>query len=168
MNGQGQLRNTVHISERPAEANDRAVPGHWEGDLVCGKGMSAIATLVDRRSRFVMLIGLPGDHTAPTVADALAAKITELPEQLQRSLAWDHGKEMAKHAEFTVATGVPVYFCDPRSPWQRGSNENTNGHVQHHPGPPRRDRCGAQRPPSTDPRVPDTIRSSHRRVAMIH
>ena len=127
MNGQGQLRNTVHISQRPAEANDRAVPGHWEGDLVCGKGMSAIATLVDRQSRFVMLIGLPGDHTAPTVADALAAKITELPDQLQRSLTWDHGKEMAKHAEFTVATGVPVYFCDPRSPWQRGSNENTNG-----------------------------------------
>jgi IS30 family transposase len=127
MNGQGQLRGTVHISERPPEANDRAVPGHWEGDLVFGKGMSAIATLVDRQSRFVMLVPLPDGHTAPVVADALAAKITELPEQLRRSITWDHGKEMARHADFTVATGVPVYFCDPRSPWQRGSNENTNG-----------------------------------------
>ena len=127
MNGQGQLRGTVHISERPAEANDRAVPGHWEGDLLLGKGSSAIATLVDRKSRFVLLVPLPGDHTAPTVSDALTAKITQLPQQLRRSLTWDHGKEMARHAEFTVASGVPVYFCDPRSPWQRGSNENTNG-----------------------------------------
>lgn len=127
MNGQGQLRGTVHISERPPEANDRAVPGHWEGDLVFGKGMSAIATPVDRQSRFVVLVPLPDGHTAPVVADALAAKITELPEQLRRSITWDHGKEMARHADFTVATGVPVYFCDPRSPWQRGSNENTNG-----------------------------------------
>ncbi|MFP5322363.1 MAG: IS30 family transposase [Acidimicrobiia bacterium] len=127
MNGQGQLRGTVHISERPPEANDRAVPGHWEGDLLFGKGMTAIATLVDRQSRFVMLVPLPDGHTAPVVADALAAKITELPEQLRRSITWDHGKEMARHADFTVATGVPVYFCDPRSPWQRGSNENTNG-----------------------------------------
>ena len=126
-NGQGKLRGTVHISQRPAEANDRAVPGHWEGDLIFGKGMTAVATLVERQSRFVMLVGLPAGHTADVVADALAAKIAELPSQLRRSITWDHGKEMAAHARFSVETGVPVYFCDPRSPWQRGSNENTNG-----------------------------------------
>jgi IS30 family transposase len=127
MNGQGQLRATLNIRERPAEANDRAVPGHWEGDLLMGKGMRAIATLVERKTRFVMLIALPGGHAADVVADALAAKIVELPDQLRRSLTWDQGKEMAAHAKFSVNTGVPVYFCDPRSPWQRGSNENTNG-----------------------------------------
>ena len=127
MNGQGQLRGTLNIRERPAEANDRAVPGHWEGDLLMGKRMRAMATLVERTSRFVMLVALPHGHAADVVADALAAKITELPEQLRRSLTWDQGKEMADHARFTVDTGVQVYFCDPRSPWQRGSNENTNG-----------------------------------------
>ena len=127
MNGQGQLRGTLNIRERPAEANDRAVPGHWEGDLLMGKGMRAIATLVERKTRFVMLIALPAGHAADVVADALAAKIVELPEQLRRSLTWDQGKEMASHVRFTDETGVPVYFCDPRSPWQRGSNENTNG-----------------------------------------
>jgi IS30 family transposase len=127
MNGQGQLRGTINISERPAEANDRAVPGHWEGDLIFGKGMSAVATLVERKSRVVMLVGLPHGHRADTIADALGARIVTLPDQLRRSITWDHGKEMAHHERFSVDTGVSVYFCDPRSPWQRGSNENTNG-----------------------------------------
>jgi transposase, IS30 family len=127
MNGQGQLRGTVHISQRPAEAGDRAVPGHWEGDLLYGTRSSTVATLVERKSRFVMLVALPGGHTADVVADALADAITSLPSQLRRSITWDQGKEMAEHARFSVAAGVPVYFCDPHSPWQRGSNENTNG-----------------------------------------
>src|SRR5215216_3143141 len=106
MNGQGQLRATLNIRERPAEANDRAVPGHWEGDLLMGKRMHAMATLVERKTRFVMLIALPNGHGADVVADALATKIVELPEQLRRSLTWDQGKEMA-HAKFSVTTGVP-------------------------------------------------------------
>jgi IS30 family transposase len=126
-NGQGQLRGTLHISQRPAEAEDRAVPGHWEGDLVCGKRMTAFATLVERHSRFVMLVSLPHGHRADVVADAIGQRITALPDQLRRSLTWDQGKEMADHARFSVDTGVAVYFCDPKSPWQRGTNENTNG-----------------------------------------
>jgi hypothetical protein len=127
INGQGQLRDTISIRERPAEADDRAVPGHWEGDLVYGKHMTAIATLVERQSRFVMLIALPEGHRAELVADALEARITTLPAQLRRSLTWDQGKEMADHARFSIDTGITVYFCHPRSPWQRGTNENTNG-----------------------------------------
>ena len=126
--GRGGRPNILHISERPAEADDRAVPGHWEGDLVFGKNMSPVATLVGRSTRFVMLVALPsGNHQADVVADALTAAITTLPEQLAKTLTWDQGHEMADHQRFTIQTGVQVYFCDPKSPWQRSSNENTNG-----------------------------------------
>jgi transposase, IS30 family len=123
----GRIPDMVMISDRPAEADDRAVPGHWEGDLLVGKaGKSAIATLVERSTRYVLLARIP-DQRAETVRKALADQITTLPRHLWRSLTWDQGKEMADHAFFTVETGLPVYFCDPHSPWQRGSNENTNG-----------------------------------------
>jgi IS30 family transposase len=124
--GLGQLVDAVSIRERPAEAEDRAVPGHWEGDLLSGAHNTHRVTLVERHSRFAMLIKVPSKDTA-TVVGALSKHVCKLPQQLRRSLTWDRGKEMADHKNFTVATHVQVYFCDPRSPWQRGSNENTNG-----------------------------------------
>jgi len=124
----GSLSDLVLISERPAEVDDRAVPGHWEGDLLMGRlNRTAIGTLVERQTRFVLLIALPRGRSAEAVRAALAERILTLPQELRRSLTWDRGIEMAEHVRFTVETGVQVYFCDPHSPWQRGSNENTNG-----------------------------------------
>jgi transposase, IS30 family len=140
--GKGFVTDEILISERPAEAEDRAVPGHWEGDLILGLDSSAIGTLVERSTRFVMLLHLPpmddgrarvkngpalAGHGAEAVRDAIAAAIVTLPEQLRRSLTWDQGSEMSQHAQLRIDTGLNVYFCDPHSPWQRGTNENTNG-----------------------------------------
>ncbi|MGH2710041.1 MAG: IS30 family transposase, partial [Actinomycetota bacterium] len=123
---QGQIVDAVSIRERPAEAEDRAVPGHWEGDLLSGSRNTHVATLVERQSRYVMLIKVQGKDTA-SVVDALTDRVQSLPRQLRASLTWDRGHELADHKRFTVATDVQVYFCDPQSPWQRGTNENTNG-----------------------------------------
>jgi len=141
--GKSFVSSEIMISERPAEAADRAVPGHWEGDLILGLGSSAIGTLVERTTRFTMLLHLPrlkghggprtkdgpplAGHGAEAVRDAIAASIMSLPEQLRRSLTWDQGTEMAQHAQLRIDTGLAIYFCDPQSPWQRGTNENTNG-----------------------------------------
>jgi transposase, IS30 family len=170
----------IMISERPAEVEDRAVPGHWEGDLILGLGSSAIGTLVERTTRFTLLLHLPrmtghgqprtkngpalAGHGAEAVRDAIAASITTLPDQLRRSLTWDQGAEMAQHGGLRIDTGLAVYFCDPHSPWQRATNENTNGLLRqqlpqgHRPQQPqrrrprRRRRC-PQPPTPQDPRV---------------
>ncbi len=122
----GRIVDAVSISERPAAAEDRAVPGHWEGDLLCGSSNSQIATLVERQSRYVMLVKVAGKDTE-TVTNALIKNARKLPQELYKSLTWDRGKEMAAHKRFTLATDIQVYFCDPQNPWQRGTNENTNG-----------------------------------------
>jgi IS30 family transposase len=145
--GKSFVTSEVMISERPAEAEDRAVPGHWEGDLILGLNRSAIGTLVERTTRFTMLLHLPpmeghgtglrerngpalAGHGAEAVRDAITRTITTLPEELRRSLTWDQGSEMAQHARLRIDTGLQVYFCDPHSPWQRGTNENTNGFLR--------------------------------------
>jgi IS30 family transposase len=122
----GQIVDAISISERPAEVEDRAIPGHWEGDLITGSKNSHIATLVERHSRYVMLVHVTGKDTS-SVVSALVRQVKTLPEGLMSTLTWDRGTELAQHKRFTVATDVSVYFCDPRSPWQRGTNENTNG-----------------------------------------
>jgi IS30 family transposase len=126
--GRGHIPNMVMIADRPAEARDRAVPGHWEGDLIIGAGgRSAVGTLVERTTRLVLLLHLKDGRAAINVEAAMRKAIRTVPGELVKSITWDQGHEMASHLDFTIATGVPIYFCDPHSPWQRGSNENTNG-----------------------------------------
>jgi IS30 family transposase len=164
--GQGKITNMVMISQRPAEVKDRAVPGHWEGDLIFGKKMTSIGTLVERPSRSVILLKLPNGHGAEAVRKVMTKRILTLPAQLRRSITWDQGVEMSQHAQFTIDTGVQIYFCDPKSPWQRGSNENTTGLLRQylersslsvHPTRARRRRPLTQYKASTDTRLDDTI-----------
>jgi Integrase core domain len=165
--GRGQLRDTLHISQRPAEAADRAVPGHWEGDLVFGRRPSSVGTLVERHSRYVLLFPLADGLTAERVRPALTAAILRLPQQLRRSLTWDHGREMAEHLQFTIDSGVQVYFCDPRSPCSvvptrtpTACCANTCPKAPTCAGsirPPGRHRGRVQRPPSTNPGLQDTL-----------
>jgi IS30 family transposase len=174
--GQGQIVDGISIRERPAEAADRAIPGHWEGDLLAGAANSHIATLVERHSRFLMLIAVDGKDTR-SVTSALSRQLSRLPQQLRSSLTWDRGMEMAEHARFTVATDVKVYFCDPQSPWQRGSNENTNGlpppvlperhrPLETHPTAARRDCRQAQHTTKTNPRLQNTSSYPQHSVAL--
>ena len=162
----GRISDAVSISERPAAADDRAVPGHWEGDLLFGSKHSQIATLVERQSRYVMLAKLARKDTE-TVVDALIKHAQQLPHELYKSLTWDRGKEMADHQRFTLATDIKVYFCDPQSPWQRGSNENANGLLRQYlpkgidlsaysQSKPQRDRSAAQRTPKEDTKLRNT------------
>ncbi len=162
------ITDDIRISARPAEADDRAVAGHWEGDLLLGStGKGAVVTLVERSTRFVLLAPLPGRHTAEVVRWTLNEMIATLPPSLRKSITWDRGSEMAQHARFTVDSGIPIYFCDPRSPWQRDSNENTNGLLRQywpkgegpaapHHGSVRRRRAAAQHPPPQDPAMADS------------
>ena len=176
MNGQGQLGGTISIRERPAEANDRAVPGHWEGDLLMGKRMHAMATLVERTTRFVMLVALPDGHRAEQVTDALTEHVQTLPVQLKRSLTWDQGKEMADHARFTIDRPTGLLLRPAQSLAARHQREHqpptpsvlpqTHRDRALHPSRPRRSRGRTQRPPSTHPRLDDTITSTRLRVAL--
>ena len=173
----GRTKDMVMISERPPEVEDRAVPGHWEGDLVMGAGgRSAVGTLVERTTRFLLLLHLPDGKGAVEVEAAMRRAIATLPDELTKSITWDRGKEMARHAEFSIATKIPVYFCDPHSPWQRGSNENTNENTNgllrqylagDRPVQAVSRRLGAhstepRRTPTRDPRIHDTIGATRR------